>query len=71
MKENVIIGKLIPAGRGLQALLERQRQKELLEAGLAESSEDGEEAPAALEDGEAAPVLFGQPSAEEAAVPAG
>ncbi len=70
LKENVIIGKLIPAGRGLQALLERQRQKELLEAGLAESGEDGEDAPAALEDGEAAPVLFGQPSAEEAAVPA-
>ncbi len=71
LKENVIIGKLIPAGRGLQALLERQRQRELLEAGLAESSEDGEEAPAALEGGEAAPALFGQPSAEEAAVPAG
>ena len=70
LKENVIIGKLIPAGRGLQALLERQRQRELLEAGLAESSEDGEEAPAALEDGEATPVLFGQPSAEEAAAPA-
>ena len=67
LKENVIIGKLIPAGTGMQTLLERQRQRELLEAGLAESSEDGEEAPAALEDGEAAPVLFGQPSAEEAA----
>ncbi len=70
LKENVIIGKLIPAGTGMQTLLERQRQRELLEAGLAESSEDGEEAPAALEDGEATPVLFGQPSAEEAAVPA-
>ena len=67
LKENVIIGKLIPAGRGLQALLERQRQKELLESGLAESSDgDGEEAPAAAED-EAAPMLFGQPSPEEAA----
>ena len=66
LKENVIIGKLIPAGRGLQALLERQRQKELLEAGLTESSEDGEDAPAAVED-EAAPMLFGQPSPEEAA----
>ncbi len=66
LKENVIIGKLIPAGRGLQVLQERQRQRELLEAGLAESSEDGEDAPAALDD-EAAPVLFGQPSPKAAA----
>ncbi len=66
LKENVIIGKLIPAGTGMQTLLERQRQRELLEAGLAESGEDGEEAPAALEDDEAAPTLFGQPSPEEA-----
>ena len=67
LKENVIIGKLIPAGTGMQTLLERQRQKELLEAGLAESGEDGEDAPAALED-EATPVLFGQPNPEEASV---
>ena len=69
LKENVIIGKLIPAGTGMQTLLERQRQKELLEAGLAESSEEGEDAPAALED-EATPVLFGQPGAEEPAAAA-
>ena len=65
LKENVIIGKLIPAGTGMQTLLERQRQKELLEAGPAESGEDGEDAPAALED-EGTPALFGQPSSEEA-----
>ncbi len=73
LKENVIIGKLIPAGTGMQTLLERQRQKELLEAGPADSSEGGEDdAPAALED-EATPVLFGQPTpkAEASAAPAG
>ena len=71
LKENVIIGKLIPAGTGMQTLLERQRQKELLEAGPAESGEDGEDAPAALED-DGTPALFGQPSPEEAAAaPAG
>jgi DNA-directed RNA polymerase subunit beta' len=71
LKENVIIGKLIPAGTGMQTLLERQRQKELLEAGPAESGEDGEDAPAALED-DGTPALFGQPSSEEAApAPAG
>ena len=73
LKENVIIGKLIPAGTGMQTLLERQRQKELLEAGPADSSEGGEDdAPAALED-EATPVLFGQPTPKEeaSAAPAG
>ena len=73
LKENVIIGKLIPAGTSMLTLLERQRQKELLKAGPAESGEaDGaDDSDATEEAAEAAPVLFGQPSPEASAAPAG
>ncbi|MAG36583.1 MAG: DNA-directed RNA polymerase subunit beta' [Dehalococcoidia bacterium] len=70
LKENVIIGKLIPAGTGMQTLLERQRQRDLLEAGLSENGEDGDGGPEASEgEAEAVPVLFGQPGAEVSASP--
>jgi DNA-directed RNA polymerase subunit beta' len=55
LKENVIIGKLIPAGTGYQKRLERQRQLEL----AAQAAEAAEDEQAALQ--AAARTLFGAP----------
>jgi DNA-directed RNA polymerase subunit beta' len=55
LKENVIIGKLIPAGTGMLKRLERQRQAQL----AAEAAEAQQDADAALE--AAARNLFGAP----------
>jgi DNA-directed RNA polymerase subunit beta' len=55
LKENVIIGKLIPAGTGWEKRLERQRQLQLA-AEVAEAEQDEQ---AALQ--AAAMSLFGSP----------
>ncbi|HEX2326303.1 MAG TPA: hypothetical protein VHQ00_12975, partial [Chloroflexota bacterium] len=56
LKENVIIGKLIPAGTGFLKRLERQRQAQL----AAEAAEQVQDEDAALE--AAARNLFGAPA---------
>ena len=60
LKENVIIGKLIPAGTGYTARLEQARQKQL----AAEAATAEEDERARLE--EAARNLFGAPVGAEA-----
>ncbi len=57
LKENEIIGKLIPAGTGWQQRLERQRQAQL----AAQAAEEARDEEAALE--AAARTLFGAPPA--------
>jgi DNA-directed RNA polymerase subunit beta' len=61
LKENVIIGKLIPAGTGMAKRLERQRQAEL----AAEAAEVEKDEEAALQ--QAALNLFGAPAGLAAA----